>query len=104
MRMADWRTKNPVPGTRYPEPAAMHEYSLVQSMFDQIESVVRARGAIAVRRVRVTIGPLAGVEPELFRTAYDVFRVKTICEDAPLEIAPAAGDELILEQLELEVP
>jgi hydrogenase nickel incorporation protein HypA/HybF len=82
----------------------MHEYSLVQSMFEQIESVVRAQGAIAVRRVRVKIGSMAGVEPELFRTAYDVFRIKTICEEAPLEIEPAASDELILEQVELEVP
>jgi hydrogenase nickel incorporation protein HypA/HybF len=82
----------------------MHEYSLVQSMFDQIEDVVRAQHAIAVRRVRVTIGSRAGVEPELFRTAYDVFRIKTICEDAPLEIEAAASDELVLEQIELEVP
>ncbi|MBI3403526.1 MAG: hydrogenase maturation nickel metallochaperone HypA [Acidobacteria bacterium] len=81
----------------------MHEYSLVQSMFDQIESVARAQGAIAVRRVRVTIGSRAGVEPELFRTAYDLFRIKTICEDAPLEIEPAPSDELVLEQIELEV-
>lgn len=82
----------------------MHEYSLVQAMFDQIESVVHAQGAIAVRRVRVKIGSMAGVEPELFRTAYDVFRLKTICEDAPLEIEAASSDELILEQVELEVP
>lgn len=82
----------------------MHEYSLVQAMFDQIESVAHAQHAIAVRRVRVKIGSLAGVEPDLFRTAYDVFRLKTICEDAPLEIEPASNDELILEQVELEVP
>ncbi len=82
----------------------MHEYSIVQAMFDQIGDVVRANGARAVRRVRVRIGRLAGVEPDLFRTAYDVFRVKTVCDTAPLEIAEAAGDELILDQLELEVP
>lgn len=82
----------------------MHVYSLVQAMFDQIRRVAHARGAIAVRRVRVKIGARAGVEPELFRTAYDVFRIKTICEDAPLEIEPASSDELTLEQVELEVP
>ena len=83
----------------------MHEYSLVQAMFDQIDEVVCARRAVAVRRVRVRIGPLAGVEPALFRTAYEVFRVKTVCADAPLEIDEAASDdELILDQLELEVP
>ena len=82
----------------------MHEYSLVQAMFEQIGEAVRANRALAVRRVHVRIGRYAGVEPELFRTAYDVFRVKTWCADAPLEIADAADDELLLERLELEVP
>ncbi|MGE5245917.1 MAG: hydrogenase maturation nickel metallochaperone HypA [Betaproteobacteria bacterium] len=113
----------------------MHEYSIVQALFDQIGAVVRTRGAVAVTRVRVRIGELAGVEPVLLRTAYDTYRVRTICEDAPLEVhsvaarwicpdghgdlargralvcptcgRPArlmAGDEIVLEQLELEVP
>ena len=82
----------------------MHEYSLVQAMFEQIGEAVRANRALAVRRVQVRIGRFAGVEPELFRTAYEVFRVKTICADAPLAIEDAAGDELLLERLELEVP
>jgi Zn finger protein HypA/HybF involved in hydrogenase expression len=83
----------------------MHEYSLVQAMFDQIGAVMAAQGAQSVRRVRVRIGDRAGVEPALFRTAYDVFRVRTACEDAPLEIvAVAASDDLVLDQLELEVP
>ena len=82
----------------------MHEYSLVQAMFDQIGDVVRAQGALSVRRVRVRIGQLAGVEPQLFRTAYEVFRIKTFCADAPLDIEPGPSDELTLEQLELEVP
>jgi len=83
----------------------MHEYSLVQAMFDQIGAVMAAQGAQSVRRVRVRIGDRAGVEPTLFRTAYDVFRVRTPCEDAPLEIvAVEASDDLVLDQLELEVP
>jgi hypothetical protein len=41
----------------------------------------------------------------LFRTAYDVYRVRTPCADAPLDIVDAgATDELTLDQLELEVP
>jgi hydrogenase nickel incorporation protein HypA/HybF len=113
----------------------MHEYSIVQSLFDQIDETARARGAIAVRRVRVRIGEIAGVEIELLRTAYELFRERTICETASLEIEAvavrwtcpdghgdiekghalvcpacdlparlAAGDEIVLEQLELEVP
>jgi len=81
----------------------MHEYSLVQAMFDQMANVMANNLASAVRRVRVRIGPHAGVDPDLFRTAYDVYRVRTFCADAPLEIAAGADDDLILEQLELEV-
>jgi Zn finger protein HypA/HybF involved in hydrogenase expression len=83
----------------------MHEYSLVQAMFDQIEGVVAAQHARSVRRVRVRIGTRAGVEPVLFQTAYDIFRVKTVCDDAPLQIvAVDDSDELVLDQVELEVP
>jgi len=113
----------------------MHEYSIVQSMFDQIGDLARTHGATAVRRVRVKVGRLAGVDPTLLRTAYTMFREKTICDTAPLEIdevdpvwacsaghgaipsgsglecpscgAPArmaAGDEIILDGLDLEVP
>jgi hydrogenase nickel incorporation protein HypA/HybF len=83
----------------------MHEYSLVQAMFDQIDGVVAAQGARSVRRVRVRIGSRAGVEPSLFHTAYDIFRVNTVCDDAPLQIIDVDNsDELVLDQLELEVP
>jgi hydrogenase nickel incorporation protein HypA/HybF len=113
----------------------MHEYSIVQALFDQIQDAAHAHGAVAVRRVKVQIGEIAGVEVELLRTAYELFRVRTLCEDAPLDIEAvaarwtcpeghgdiargcalvcpscarparlAAGDEIVLEQLELEVP
>jgi hydrogenase nickel incorporation protein HypA/HybF len=113
----------------------MHEYSIVQALFDQIQETLRARGAISVRRVRVQIGEIAGIDVELLRTAYDLFRERTICADAPLEVDAvaarwccpdghgdiakglplvcpccarparlAAGDEIVLQQLELEVP
>lgn len=113
----------------------MHEYSIVQAMFDQIEQSARARGAVAVHRVKVRIGEVAGVEVGLLQTAYDLFRERTICAAAPLEIEQvaarwrcpaghgdiargralvcpecarparlAAGDEIVLEQVELEVP
>lgn len=64
----------------------MHEYSVVQAMFDQIETAARAQRAVAVHRVSVRIGAAAGVDVSLLRTAYETFRVHTICERAPLEI------------------
>ena len=82
----------------------MHEYSLVQSMFDQMSDLVATHRALSVRRVRVRIGRLAGVDPELFRTAYEMFREKTFCDGAPLDVEEDASDALLLERVELEVP
>jgi hydrogenase nickel incorporation protein HypA/HybF len=83
----------------------MHEYSLVQAMFDQIDRVARAHDARSVRRVRVRIGEYAGVDPTLFQSAYDVFRIGTPCAGAPLDIERVpAGEDLMLDQVELEVP
>ncbi|HET7294443.1 MAG TPA: hydrogenase maturation nickel metallochaperone HypA [Vicinamibacteria bacterium] len=112
----------------------MHEYSIVQALLARVGEEARRHGATAVRRVRISIGELAGVEIELLRTAYETFRERTPCAQAPLEVnriearwecsdcgralerggllrCPecakpgrlARGDEIVLDQLELEV-
>jgi hydrogenase nickel incorporation protein HypA/HybF len=82
----------------------MHEYSIVQAMFDQIARVAETHHAQSVRRIRVRIGEFAGVDPTLFQTAYEVYRIGTPCADAALQIERVpAVDDLILEQVELEV-
>jgi Zn finger protein HypA/HybF involved in hydrogenase expression len=74
-------------------------------MFDRIGEAVAAHHAMSVHRVRVRIGEWSGVEPALLQTAYEVFRVNTWCADAPLVIQEVrASDDLVLDQLELEVP
>ena len=50
----------------------MHEYSLVRALLDQVEREAHARGASAVHKLGLKIGALAGVEPELLASAYDV--------------------------------
>ncbi len=113
----------------------MHEYSIIQSLVGRVESEARARKAMAVHRLKVRIGELSGVDPELLATAYDTFRAGTVCAAASLEIERVAarwtcrtcgaaiptgavlrcaacdepatlveGDDIILEQIELEVP
>ena len=113
----------------------MHEYSIVLALMERIESEVAARHAVAVHRVRVRIGGLSGVEPDLLRSAFEIVRERTLCQAAALEIeavpvswvcsgcerpiqagtvlecpvcrAPArlsAGDEIVLDQIEMEVP
>jgi hydrogenase nickel incorporation protein HypA/HybF len=105
----------------------MHEYSLMLALMERVEQEAASRRAVAVHRVRIRIGELSGVEPDL--------RERTICAHAAIEItrvpaqwecsrcqapltagallqcaacgAPARltrGDEILLEQVELEVP
>ncbi len=112
----------------------MHEYSIVQALLDLVEVEARKRNATSVRRVRVRVGALSGVEPDLLLSAYNLVREHSVCQGADLEIhqvgarwtcpqcatdlpsgqrlqckacgVPArldAGDEIILEQVELEV-
>lgn len=113
----------------------MHEYSIIQALAGRVEDEVRARGASLVHRVRVALGELSGVDPELLASAWEVFREGTAaCGGASLEIRsvaarwacpgcgrpiasgqvlrcpdchrPArldAGDEILLEQIEMEV-
>lgn len=113
----------------------MHEYSIIQALFERVEAEAASRGATAVSRLQVRIGEVAGVEVDLLRTAYGVFRERTLCENAELSIvsvparwecprcgAPvvrgaalrcfdcavparlAAGDEIVLDRIEMEVP
>ena len=83
----------------------MHEYSIVQAMFDRIEQVAHERRATAVRRVAVRIGDASGLDVGLFRTAFEVYRERTICDGAELAVEEVtAGDEILLMQLDLEVP
>jgi hydrogenase nickel incorporation protein HypA/HybF len=62
----------------------MHEYSLVEALISRVEAEARKRGALAVHGLSVRVGELAGVDPELFQTAYDTFRAGTICAAASL--------------------
>ena len=112
----------------------MHEYSLIQALVERVEAEARARAAVSVQQVDVRIGEAAGVDVELFKTAYRTFRERTICEQAELNVlvepvrwactqcdspiepgrplscpvcrTPArlvAGDEIVLERIEMEV-
>lgn len=112
----------------------MHEYSIVRALLDRVEQEARDRGATAVHRLRVRLGELSGVEPDLLATAYRTFRERTRCADAELDLVPvaaawgcprcgraiapgcflrcpecavparlSAGDEIVLERIEMEV-
>ncbi len=69
----------------------MHEYSLVQALITRVEAEARRRGALKVHGLSVRMGELAGVDPELFQTAYDTFRAGTVCAEVPLTLKQVAA-------------
>jgi hydrogenase nickel incorporation protein HypA/HybF len=69
----------------------VHEYSLVQALVERVEEEARRRNALAVHALSVRVGELSGVDPELFRTAYETFREGSLCARAPLTVTRVAA-------------
>jgi len=72
----------------------LHEYSIVQALYDNVMSHARAQGAKSVEQVHVRIGAISGVEVGLLDTAWRTFRVHTPCEHADMhvEVVPACWE------------
>ncbi|XKH58744.1 hydrogenase maturation nickel metallochaperone HypA [Halomonas sediminis] len=64
----------------------MHELSLCRSLLRQTLEVAEQHGAVAVTVVRLQIGPLSGIEPELLKTAFPLAAAGTIAESAKLNL------------------
>lgn len=64
----------------------MHEYSIASALLRQVEKAARPHPGAKVRRVRVAIGELAGVEVALLATAFTALRPETPCAEAELVI------------------
>lgn len=60
----------------------MHEYSIVQSLMEQVETLVEENDAKKVLKVIVKIGVMSGVEPHLLEIAFNTFKEKTVCDSA----------------------
>ena len=82
----------------------MHEYSIVQALYDKVVAQAADRHATRVHEVHVRIGDLSGVDIGLLETAWRTFRVRTICDAAPMQVQRVAGDDLVLERIVMEVP
>ncbi len=64
----------------------MHEYSIVQALLERVRVETEQRGPCRVTRLHVRIGEASGVDAGLLATAYDTFRPRSVCAEAPLEI------------------
>lgn len=66
----------------------MHELSICQGLFKQLETIAADNQAEQIDRVHLHIGALAGVEIPLLKQAFNVIRAGTIAAQADLVIHP----------------
>lgn len=79
----------------------MHELSVAQALVEQVAGVIRQHQAGGASRIRVRVGPLAGVVPELLASAFPIAAAGSRMEGAELEFAhapirvrcPSCGEE-----------
>ena len=65
---------------------AMHEMSIVASLFEILEAKARENQATKIVGVKLKVGKLAGVVPEFIASAFDIYKQDTIAAEAGLEI------------------
>ena len=71
----------------------MHEVSIAETLLATAERSARAAGLARVTRLRVELGPGAGVLPEALTQALDVVARDTLAAGAQVEVGgPGAGD------------
>jgi len=63
----------------------MHELAICQALVSQVEGIASPRAAWA-RQVRIGIGPLSGIEPQLLQSAYPLACAGTRAEGSRLVI------------------
>ena len=64
----------------------MHELSIIASLFEVLEEKAREARALRITAVKLRVGRLSGVVPELLESAFDAYGKGTLAEGARLEI------------------
>jgi len=64
----------------------MHELSVIASLFDTLLEQAKAHKARAITMVKLEVGALSGVVPELLESAFEMYKAGTIAEKAKLVI------------------
>src|SRR3989344_4467781 len=64
----------------------MHELSVCQALIRQVQDIAREHRAVAVVSVKLQLGPLSGVEPDLLKQAFPLASAGSVAETAQLVI------------------
>lgn len=70
----------------------MHEMSLMQGVLEIIEDASKNGGFAKVRKVRLEIGALSGVDPRALDFCFDAVMQGSLARDAVLEIIMLPGE------------
>ena len=66
----------------YVKEKVLHEYSVVQSLLEQIEDLAKENKTTKIVKIITKIGVMSGIEPHLLEIAFNTFKEKTICDKA----------------------
>lgn len=77
----------------------MHELGLTRNIVSIVAEHAAGR---RVRKVRVSVGPLACVEKEALSFCFDLVAEGTVLEGAALEFLDAEGDSFLIKDFEVE--
>ena len=64
----------------------MHELSIIANLFEILEEKAAEKEAKRVLSVKLQVGLLSGVVPDLLKTAFDIYKKETIAAEAELEM------------------
>jgi len=64
----------------------MHELSIIAGLFETLLEQARAHNAREITSVRLKVGLLSGIVPELLESAFDMYKKGTIAEKAGLDL------------------
>ena len=67
----------------------MHELAVAQALVEQVDAVIDQHQANCATLIRVRIGPLAGVVPDLLATAFPLAAAGSRMEHAALDLVEA---------------
>jgi hydrogenase nickel incorporation protein HypA/HybF len=68
----------------------VHELSVCQALLAQVTDIAIDRGATAVGKITIEVGPLSGIEPALLASAFETLRAGSRAAQAVLSIESPA--------------
>ncbi len=69
----------------------MHEFSLIEAMLDQVDTVARENHLDRITDIHLQTGELRQVIPEMMQTAFQSARQGTVAEQATLALTEETG-------------